>query len=180
MHGSELSLPRGQALEAGLPPELRGRFIAARDAVGDGRRAITAPTFPSAPPSGCSRISMRKMELGYREPRCDASESLARRKRIPNRPVDRNIEAMDAVRDMLKLDPAQQRACLAQAVEDMNWSLAHAGRAAHAWAVGDIRTVKANYSESRLFNCVMAAVRRHRRHRKAQHRRVCRGDRRAR
>jgi len=34
MHGSELSLPRGQTLEQSLPDALRARFIAARDATG--------------------------------------------------------------------------------------------------------------------------------------------------
>ena len=40
----------------------------------------------------------------------------------------------------------------------MNWALGHADKAARAWAVGDIRMVKANYSEWRLGTCIMAAV----------------------
>jgi hypothetical protein len=69
-----------------------------------------------------------------------------------------NFAAMDAVREVLKLPPSQQRACLAQALEDVTWALGHAGTAARAWAVGDIKTVKTNYSEWRLGNCLMGAV----------------------
>ena len=41
----------------------------------------------------------------------------------------------------------------------MTWALGHADKAGRAWVVGDIRTVKANYGESRFGACVLAAVR---------------------
>jgi len=65
---------------------------------------------------------------------------------------------LDAAEDVLKLNLDQQRACLAQSVDDIDRQLAHAIPAAEAWAVGDIRAVKANYAESRLADCVIAAV----------------------
>ncbi len=65
---------------------------------------------------------------------------------------------MDAIRDVLKLSPEQQRVCLGQAAEDVTWALDHAGKAGRAWAVGDIGTVKANYGESRFGNCILTAV----------------------
>ncbi len=40
----------------------------------------------------------------------------------------------------------------------MTWALAHADQAARAWAVGDVKTVKANYGESRFSNCILTAV----------------------
>ena len=61
---------------------------------------------------------------------------------------------------MHMLTPQQQQACLAQALEDVNWALGRADTAARAWAVGDIKTVKAHYSEWRLGNCVIGAVQR--------------------
>jgi len=156
-HGGELSLPRGQRLEDSLPPDLRGRFKAAITAIG----ADAEDYRTDIPIRAAVRLSQdfqRKAALGYREPRATV-ESLASRKRIPTVPVS-HFEIMDAVRDLLKLTPDQQRACLSQAVEDVTWGQAHALAAARAWAVGDIRTVKDHYSESRLFTCVIAQVER--------------------
>jgi len=156
-HGRELSLPRGQKLEDGLPPELRTRFTAAVTAIGaDGEDYRTDIPIRAAVRLG--QDFQKKADMGYREPRATV-ESQASRKRISTASVFR-FEIMDAVRDLLKLTPDQQRACLSQAVEDVTWARAHALAAARAWAVGDIRTVKDHYSESRLFACVIVQVER--------------------
>ncbi|MEI7791850.1 MAG: TraB/GumN family protein, partial [Alphaproteobacteria bacterium] len=154
-HGGELSLPRGQSLEDGLPEDLRARFIVARDRVGgDASDYRTDIAIRAA--MRLQQDLREKLDFSFREPRATI-ENLAYRKRIKNDPVTR-FEAMDAIREVLTLTPQQQRSCLAQAVEDVNWALGHADRSARAWAVGDIRTVKANYSEWRLGTCIMAAV----------------------
>ena len=154
-HGSELSLPRGQNLEDGLPDDQRARFIAARDHVG-GDPSDYRTDIPIRAAMRLQQDLREKLDFSFREPR-STIENLASRKRIRNDPVTR-FEAMDAIREILTLTPPQQRACLAQAVEDVNWALGHADRSARAWAVGDIKTVKANYSEWRLGTCIMAAV----------------------
>jgi len=154
-HGSELSLPRGQNLEDGLPDDLRARFIAARDHVG-GDADDYRTDIPIRAAMRLQQDLRKKLDFSFREPRATI-ENLASRKRIRNDPVTR-FEAMDAIREVLQLTPQQQRVCLGQAVEDVNWAIGHADRAARAWAVGDIKTVKANYSEWRLGNCIMAAV----------------------
>ena len=154
-HGGELSLPRGQTLEDSLPGELRARFVAARDSVSDD----AGDYHTDIPIRAAMRLQQdlrKKADLSFGEPR-DTVEKMARRKRIPYAPVTR-FAAMDAVREVLKLAPAQQHACLAQAVEDVAWVRGNADRAARAWAVGDIKTVKAHYSEWRLGNCITAAV----------------------
>ena len=156
-HGSELSLPRGQKLEDGLPPDLALRFKAATAAIG----ADAEDYRTDIPIRAAVRLGQdfqKKADMGYREPRATV-ESQASRKRVSTASVFR-FEIMDAVRDLLKLTPDQQRACLSQAVEDVTWARAHALAAARAWAVGDIRTVKDHYSESRLFACVVAQVER--------------------
>ena len=154
-HGGELSLPRGQSLEQDLPDDLRARFIAARDSVG-GDAGDYRTDIPIRAALRLQQDFAKKAALTPREPRATIDD-LAAGKHIRSTPVLR-FEAMDAVRDILKLNPQQQRVCLAQAVEDVAWGLAHAGVAARAWAVGDITGVKANYSESRLGTCIMAAV----------------------
>jgi uncharacterized protein YbaP (TraB family) len=156
-HGSELSLPRGQVLEDSLPPDLRARFEATRAAIG----ADAGDYRTDIPIRAAVRLGqdfLKKADLGFREPRATV-ERLASRRRLSTAPVLR-FDVMDAVRDLLKLTPEQQRTCLSQAVEDVTWGRIHAERAARAWAVGDIRTVKDHYSESRLFGCVIAQVER--------------------
>ena len=154
-HGGELSLPRGQTLEDGLPDDLRARFIAARDAVG-GDDSDYRTDIPTRAAIRLQQDMMKKANLSGDEPR-DTIRDLASHKNIPAKPITR-FEAMDAIRDVLKLSPEQQRVCLAQSVEDVTWALAHADKAGRAWAVGDIKAVKVNYGESRFGACVLAAV----------------------
>jgi hypothetical protein len=154
-HGSELSLPRGQTLEQSLPADLRARFVTVRDRVSDDAGDYRTD-IPIRAALRLQQDLRDKAALSFREPR-STIESLARRKRIPNMPVT-NFPAMDAVREVLKLPPSQQHTCLAQALEDVTWALGHAATAARAWAVGDIKTVKAHYSEWRLGNCLTGAV----------------------
>ena len=125
-HGGELSLPRGQTLEDGLPDDLRARFVAARDRVG-GDAGDYRTDIPI-------RAAMRlqqdlRQKAGSLLPRAAQHHRGpgARASASATMPVTR-FEAMDAVREILKLTPQQQRACLAQAVEDVNWALGHADR----------------------------------------------------
>jgi hypothetical protein len=146
-HGSELSLPRGQTLEPSLPEPLRSRFTAARTAVG-GDPDDYNTDIPIRAAFRLQQNLVKKEKLRYGEPR-RTIEKFANRARIPNAPV-LQVSAMDSIRDVLKLDAAQQRGCLTEAVEDVQWALVHARPAAQAWAVGDIRGVKANYTQSRM------------------------------
>ena len=154
-NGSKFSLPRGQALEAQLTPELRARFVALREKLGEdeGRYRTDTPL----------RAALRlfqdlsdKLDLTRDEPR-DTINSLARKAHVPSAPIAR-YEVLDAAEDVLKLDLAQQKVCLAQTVEDVDRAFSHAIPAAEAWAVGDIRNVKVNYGDSRVLDCVTAAV----------------------
>lgn len=154
-NGSKFSLPRGQSLEPQLAPDLRDRFVALREKLGEdeGRYRTDTPL----------RAALRlfqdlsdKLDLSRDEPR-DTIRRLARNAHVPAAPIAR-FEVLDAAEDVLKLDPAQQKVCLAQSVEDVDRAFSHAIPAAEAWAVGDIRGVKANYGESRVLDCVTAAV----------------------
>ena len=154
-NGSKFSLPRGQSLEPELAPELRARFVALREKLGEdeGRYRTDTPL----------RAALRlfqdlgdKLDLTRDEPR-DTIDRLARTKHVPAAPIAR-FEVLDAAEDVLKLDLAQQKLCLAQSVEDVDRAFAHAVPAAEAWAVGDIKGVKANYGDSRVLDCVTAAV----------------------
>ena len=154
-NGGKLSLPRGQSLEPELAPDLRARFVALREKLGEeeGRYRTDTPL----------RAALRlfqdlndKLDLTRDEPR-DTISRLARSKHVPSAPIAR-YEVLDAAEDVLKLAPEQQKVCLAQTVEDVDRAFAHAIPAAEAWAVGDIKGVKANYGDSRVLDCVTAAV----------------------
>jgi hypothetical protein len=154
-NGSKLSLPRGQALEPSLSPELRARFVATREKL-DQKDAHYKTDTPLRAALRLQQDLQEKLDLTRDEPR-ETIASLARSRHVPSTPIAR-YEVLDAAEDVLKLNPDQQRACLAQSVEDVDRQLVHAVPAAQAWAIGDIRNVKANYGESRLADCVIAAV----------------------
>jgi len=154
-NGSKFSLPRGQSLEATLPADIEPRFASLREKLGKDVGHYRTDT--------ALRASLRiqedvqdKLDLSRDEPR-STIRRLASSKRVPSAPVAK-YEVLDAARDVLKLSPSQQQVCLGQSVEDADWELNHAVAAADAWAVGDIKGLKANYGESRLANCVIEAV----------------------
>ncbi|HWF64991.1 MAG TPA: TraB/GumN family protein [Rhizomicrobium sp.] len=154
-NGGKFSLPRGQSLEATLPPDIEPRFASLREKLGKDVNHYRTDT--------ALRASLRiqedvtdKLNLSRDEPR-DTIRRLASSKRVPSAPVAK-YEVLDAARDVLKLTPAQQQVCLGQSVEDADWELNHAKAAADAWAVGDIKALKANYGESRMADCAIAAV----------------------
>jgi hypothetical protein len=154
-NGSKFSLPRGQSLEATLPADIEPRFAAVREKLGKNIDHYRTDT----PLRAALRIQedvQDKLDLSRDEPR-DTIRRLASSKHVPSAPVAK-YEVLDAARDVLKLTPQQQQVCLGQSVEDADWDLGHAAPAADAWTVGDIRAVKANYGESHLANCVIAAV----------------------
>jgi hypothetical protein len=154
-NASKFSLPRGQSLEATLPADIEPHFAAVREKLGKDVEHYRTDT----PLRAALRIQedvQDKLDLSRDEPR-DTIRRLAQSKHVPSAPVAK-YEVLDAARDVLKLTPEQQQVCLGQSVEDADWDLGHAAPAADAWTVGDIRAVKANYGESRLANCVIAAV----------------------
>jgi hypothetical protein len=154
-NGSKLSLPRGQTLEAGLPEALRRRFAATRTAIGRDEDRYKTDT----PIRAAIRLQtdfQDKTKIYGWEPNATLRD-LSRSKHVPIGAIAR-YEVVDAFKEVLNLNLAQQQACLGQAVEDVDRLSAHAAAAAHAWAVGDIKTVEANYAESRLYDCVIAAV----------------------
>lgn len=154
-NGSKFSLPRGQSLEATLPADIETRFAGLREKLGKDVEHYRTDT----PLRAALRIQedvTDKLDLTRDEPR-DTIRRLARDKHVPTAPIAK-YEVLDAARDVLKLTPQHQQVCLGQSVEDAEWDLSHATAAAEAWAIGDIKAVKANYGEARLANCVIAAV----------------------
>ena len=154
-NGSKLSLPRGQTLEGGLPEGLRKRFIAARTAIGRDEGRYKTDTPIRAAIRLQTDFQDKTKIYGY-EPTATIRD-LAGAKHVPVTPIAK-YELIDTAKAVLNLGLEQQQVCLGQAVDDVDRMSAHAATAAHAWAVGDIKTVGANYAESRLYDCVIQAV----------------------
>ena len=154
-HGSELSLSRGQKLEASLPDPMRAHFVAVRASLGKDESRYSTDT-PLRAALRLQQDLADKYNFTFSQPG-ETIRNLARDKHVQIAPVSR-FEVLDAAEDVLKLNMEQQRACLAQSLDDVVQEEAHAAVAAQAWAIGDIKTVKANYTESRLADCVIAAV----------------------
>jgi len=155
VNGGKLSLPRGQSLEPSLSDSLRARFVASREKLGrdEGRYKTDTPLRAAL---RLQQDLQERLDLTRDEPR-ETIDRLARAKHVQSAPIAR-YEVLDAAEDVLKLDPDQQRVCLAQSIEDVDRQFTHAIPAAQAWAIGDIRNVKANYAESRLVDCIVSQV----------------------
>jgi hypothetical protein len=154
-NGSKFSLPRGESLETTLPADLEPGFAAIREKLGKSPDHYRTDT-PLRAALRLQEDVADKLDLTRDEPH-GTIRRLAESKHVPSAPIAK-YEVLDAARDVLKLTPAQQEVCLGQSVEDADWDLGHAVPAADAWAVGDMKALKANYGESRLADCVIAAV----------------------
>jgi len=153
-YGNRLSLPRGQALEATLEAPMRARFAALRATLGkDEERYRTDSPFRAA--IRLSQDFRDKAQLTgdngiYR---------LARDKKVPMKPAAEQSSGYDVIRDILTLPTDRQRVCLGQMIEDITYQSTHAQAAARAWAIGDIRTVKANLDDRPgILDCIATAV----------------------
>ena len=155
VNGGKFSLPRGQSLEPSLSDGLRARFVATREKLDrdEGRYRTDTPLRAAL---RLQQDLQDKLDLTRDEPR-ETIDRLARARHVQSAPIAR-YEVLDAAEDVLKLDPDQQRVCLAQSIEDVDRQFTHAVPAAQAWAIGDIRNVKANYAESRLVDCITSQV----------------------
>ncbi len=145
-----LKQPGDQTLEASLPPDLRDRFVAARtrlkkdaDDYSDELPAIAALDLEGAFHKG---TALDGDDVGERV------QKIARAKDVPAKPFVR-FEAMPIIKAIPKLSAEAERICLADALDDVDAQTLHADAAARAWAVGDLAGVKANYSETKLYDC---------------------------
>jgi uncharacterized protein YbaP (TraB family) len=145
-----LKQPDGQTLEGTLPPDLKDRYAAMLEKLGK-----DADSYADY----LALIAAMSLEGDFREHAglngSDADvrvERMAHAKDVPTKPLA-NYQAMPILREALALPAQAQRACLADALDDIDVQAVHASAAARAWAVGDLAGVKANYSEIKLYDC---------------------------
>jgi len=151
----DMSLPRGRTLQAMVPEPVWTHFLTVVTAIGD-----TPDRYKTDTPFGAMQrlnsASNKHSNLAGNEP-MDTINKLARDKKVPEQPTFR-FEVIPIAEEFVKLTPEQQLPCFAEAVEDVDRLSQHAAAAGAAWAVGDIKGVKAHFAESRTNDCMDGLV----------------------
>ncbi len=145
----------GQKLEPNLSPDLRARFVQARErlGMGPGRYDHWKPAI-----AGFMLLAdFRDHEgLSTGKPATTVQRMVKTQHghRLKIEPMaDIHLGAM--VKSAASLTPAQHEACLSAALNDIEAETARARTAAQAWAVGDLATVRANASADLLDRCLL-------------------------
>ena len=150
---SLLYMPDGQTLDGALGAPLAARFTSAVAIV----HRNADHYEDDAPPVAALELEgdfLTAKAMTYDEP-AETIESLARHRDLEVKHVAK-YDAMPSIEAILKSPPEKSRACVEAAVNDVEYKNIHAEAAANAWAVGDVAGIKAHYSESRVFQCLLA------------------------
>jgi uncharacterized protein YbaP (TraB family) len=144
-----LRLPDGQKLEAGLPENLRKRFVAMRNmAHTDADRYETYK--PTVAGLMLERDFLKNANLSGAEPQTTIGR-LALARDVPMRPAA-TYPGLPLIKQLPSLSDESHRICLEAALDDIERKSIHAYAAAMAWADGDLQGVEANYSEVENFD----------------------------
>jgi len=149
-----LSMPDGQTLEASLSPQLRARFVAVRESL-HRKAEHYEDDSPVVAAVKLEREANDAMKLSWEEPR-DTVGNIARSKHVKVREIA-NYDATQLAKEILRLSPEAARACLENAVGDVELRAVHAAAAADAWAVGNLKGIKAHYAAPPLEACARSS-----------------------
>lgn len=150
-----LSMPEGQKMEDSLPPDLRARFVAARQNLGnDASRYEDDKPLIAAFRLRNDFMKTKKLLAGGQ---IYWAGKIADSKHVKTRPIG-TYDVSSMLKALLKLKPEAGQACLAATLRDIDNVSSHGVAAAQAWAVGDLAGIKANYSPSALMDCVLQSA----------------------
>jgi hypothetical protein len=149
---STIELPNDAHLEDVLDAPLKARFVAARE-----RLHRDADRYEDLLPAVAGmRLYgdfLKDAKLDAQEP-TDTIKDLASDKDVPAEPIA-TYEAMPIVKEVGQMSEADSRACLSDALNDMDAEALHQQEAAKAWAIGDLAGMKRNYTESTILTCLL-------------------------
>ncbi|OYW74314.1 MAG: TraB/GumN family protein, partial [Asticcacaulis sp. 32-58-5] len=135
-------LPGKLTLKDVLPPELNARFEATAKRAGVSPKAF-AHDKPVWAGARLRREVLEKRRLSADEP-TDTIARIARKQGVPVRPAGK-YKTGPVLKDLNRLSDQESQECLIHTLGDIDFNMDRAPKAAAAWAVGDIRTVRANY-----------------------------------
>jgi uncharacterized protein YbaP (TraB family) len=146
--------PFGKNLEDRLPPDLKARFVNAREQAG--RTAVSYKDWKPAV-AGFIVMSDFRQAAGLSEAKpVSTIERMAKAKGV-------KVKAMSQYRlgpvlgVVGKLSDEGQLACLRDALSEIDYDAAHATTIGSDWANGDLASVRARYSSSAAQRCLMRA-----------------------
>jgi uncharacterized protein YbaP (TraB family) len=144
-------LPNGQDLKSVLPPDLYNRYEATAARAGVSTRAFQhdKPVWAGA---RLRQDVLNHQALTAEEP-VQTIARLARHQDVPVR-VAARYKISPVIRDVNAMDAAAGRTCLSRTLDDIDFDLDRAPKAAAAWVAGDMKTVLANYHGSALMDCL--------------------------
>ncbi len=153
-HRGALSMPDDRKLEDSLSPELRARFVKAREAL----KKNADEYEDDSPLLAGFKLLAAYVETDKLTPDLPqkAAQKIAHAKHVKVRRIA-EYSAVPLIEEMLKLPPTAGRVCLENALSDYETLSQHAALAADAWAVGDIDGIKAHYSTSQFQACIAQA-----------------------
>jgi uncharacterized protein YbaP (TraB family) len=153
IHRGLLSMPGDKKLEETLPPDLKARFVAARQLAGR-----EADRYEDDPPI----IAAMKLQGDFQKTKELSTEDpartvkkLARAKHVPVKNVA-DYGALGLVKEFLRLPMSAQQACLDNALSDIESHNRNAAAEAEAWAAGDLKGIKTHYSSPSMVRCAKA------------------------
>ncbi|HEX2593153.1 MAG TPA: TraB/GumN family protein [Rhizomicrobium sp.] len=146
-------LPSSTTMESTLPADLSARFTKVRDSL---HRDADRYSDLRVPLAGLRLAGdfQKSAGLDYRKV-SKMLDRLASRAHVKSKPIA-TYEALPLVKQLPKMSPAANAACMKAALDDIEVQRVHAEPAAEAWAVGDLDGIKANYSDTRFESCIQS------------------------
>jgi len=144
-------LPKDQDLKSVLPADLYNRYERTAARAGVSTRAFQhdKPVWAGA---RLRQDVLSRQNLTSEEP-VQTISRLARRQDVPVR-VAARYRLSPVLKDVNAMDAAAGRTCLSRTLDDIDFDLDRAPKAAAAWVAGDVRTLLANYHGSALMDCL--------------------------
>jgi hypothetical protein len=148
-----LSAPDGKTVWDMLSPPLATRFAAARDMLHEDKDRYD-DNAPVVAALRLERDYMKVNAMTLDEPE-DTIHALARENSVPIRRIA-TYDVLPGAEELLKQPPAKSAQCVDAAVSDVDIASNHAAAAAEAWALGDVAGVKENWSQPKIYECLLA------------------------
>jgi uncharacterized protein YbaP (TraB family) len=154
---SPLRLDSGK-LDDFLPDPTKLKLAAMRESVGGDAKLYQGDEPLRAAMRLSSDFGKKYDDLGGGgEDPMQAVLKLARDNKVPQQPIF-HFDPIPLGKELLALTPQQQRPCLEAQMEDIERRIHNVRPMAEAWAVGDISGIKEHFAESRITDCLAAAV----------------------
>ncbi|ESQ81328.1 TraB/GumN family protein [Asticcacaulis sp. YBE204] len=144
-------LPMGKTLDQVLPPDILKRFNAIADAHGldKSRYRKSAPLWAVA---ALRQDVYDKANIATRDPEKTLLR-FAKDQKLKTKPVG-TFSVAKAIGRIDAFTPAQEMACVAAALDEIEFATTHSRAATEAWANGDLKTVQRLSPDSALLACL--------------------------